>query len=93
MITQKELIESDEYWEEAIDNLLYNYRYQNISVKRFKKMIIELKNELINHTQQGFSEREELIKYQKWLTKETFNLGTALVGAKRLVDQYLDEKK
>lgn len=35
--------------------------------------------------------KQELIKYQDWLSKSTLNIGTFVVGSDKLVEQYLDE--
>lgn len=46
-MTRRELIISDKFWEETIDNLLFNHLMGEISKKKFIKKIVELKNEII----------------------------------------------
>ena len=64
-MTRKELIESDEFWKETIDNLLHGYSAIKISKKKFIKRIIELKNEILKNNNHGNTQRKNKRIIQK----------------------------
>ena len=58
-MTRKELIESDEFWKETIDNLLHGYSAIKISKKKFIKRIIKLKNEILENYNHGNTKKKD----------------------------------
>lgn len=81
-MTRAELIKSNEYWQETIENLLYSYDRMEISTNHFKEEILRIRDE---YAQQRV--REELIKYKNecWSSDRDMTL--------EVVRNYLNQNK
>jgi hypothetical protein len=66
MITRKEIIQTDEYWEEIVFNALWRVETKHSTIKketnRLCKQISELRNALNTNALEKRKEREENLK-------------------------------
>ena len=60
MDTKKDLIKTDEFWIEVIENMLYELRIKEMTERNFVKEFLNLKNELVQ--QIGYEIIESMIK-------------------------------
>ena len=60
MDTKKDLIKTDEFWVEVIENMLYELRIKETTERNFVKYFLNLKNELVQ--QIGSEIIESMIK-------------------------------
>ena len=60
MDTKKDLIKTDEFWTEVIENMLYELRIKETTERNFVKEFLNLKNELVQ--QIGYEIIESMIK-------------------------------
>ena len=60
MDAKKDLIKTDEFWTEVIENMLYELRIKETTERNFVKEFLNLKNELVQ--QIGYEIIESMIK-------------------------------